>query len=158
MIYYAWKLSVALPQRFEPNCDRYDIVIHLVTPASFSVALPQRVNPIAVYGWYHYSPSSSNVKRFLFIVANYKYIRKSAPHRVRDGYIYRSKNFQLTHYPPAAVINVSTCRNVRWNGDSVAHGTPIANQRIFLSVQVLVVDTYQARYEQVSFHTENFTR
>ena len=44
-------------------------------------------------------------------------------------------------------------------GDSVAHDTPvIANQRIFLSVQVLVVDTYQTRYEQVSFHTENFTR
>ena len=104
--------------------------------------------------FHYYSPPSSNVKRlFFFIVANYKYISKSAPHRLRDGYIYYiySKNIQLTHKPPAPVIMVYPCRNVRWNCDSVANGTPIkANQHIILSVQVLVVDTYQARHQQVS--------
>ena len=46
---------------------------------------------------------------------------------------------------------VFSCRNLWPNGDSVGHGSSIASPRVLLSVQVIVVDTYQARYQQVSF-------
>ena len=42
----ACKSSVAVSKRQGPNCNEYDITIHLLTPATFSVSVPQRMNPM----------------------------------------------------------------------------------------------------------------
>ena len=114
------------------------------------------MNPIVEY-YYKYN-ISSNEKPLVLRVENnlVQNILSSLRRIVYAIGIYQVyniiRNIQLTHSPPAAVINIPPCRNVWSNGESVAHGAPkIGNQQHFPVRAGLVLDAYQTRYPQVSF-------